>query len=164
MSKPLAYSTGGFASIEIARPLEVCFQILSNVNLWPQINKGISIAVTPDNVILAKNVKFSELISSPTPGVQDWQNEWLVDTFIPNEKFILLGVENFASTPIHSKLTYSFSKKTDEITLFERSIEVTLNDYFVSHASKVEIEALYYFLGSQWEMANHLKRFVELIQ
>ena len=47
------------------------------------------------------------------------------------------------------------------VATFTRTIDVAIDEHFMRSASKAEIEALYRFLGSQWEMAMHLKHYVE---
>ncbi|WP_173910635.1 SRPBCC family protein [Acinetobacter sp. Marseille-Q1618] len=160
-SAALNYSTGGYAVVEIQRPVSEVFKTLTNVNNWPEINKGVTQKIAPENVQVAKNTKFKETISSLTPGIKDWTNEWNVETYIPNKKFVISGLETFASVPIHSRITYEFSEKSKNVTTFKRSIDVTLDTKFMQGATKQEIEALYMFLGSQWAMADHLKKYVE---
>nr|WP_174505648.1 hypothetical protein [Acinetobacter sp. Marseille-Q1620] len=160
-STELDYSTGGYAIVEINRPVSEVFNILTNVNIWPDINKGVTQKITPEIIQISKNTKFKETISSPIPGINDWTNEWNVDEFIPNRKFVISGLETFSSVPIYSRITYEFMEKTKSETTFKRTIEVSLDKKFIQGTTKQETEALYRFLGSQWEMANHLKNYIE---
>lgn len=160
-SKPIVYTTGGFAQVEIDRPVQKVFDMITNVNIWPQINIGVTKAITPEDIKLTKGVIFNETISSPIPGFADWTNEWLVEEYELGKKFVISGRDNFAKTPIYSRITYTFSKISETKTLFHRKIEVSLDDNFSENASRDEMEALYRFLGSQWEMAKHLKAYVE---
>lgn len=155
------YSSGGFASIVIDRPVDVVFKMLTDVNTWPQINLGVTISIFPENIVLEKGTKFKETIASPIPGIENWTNEWNVEEIEANKIYIMSGRENFSKTPIYSRITYQFSKLEDNKTLFKRTIEVTLDDEFTQKATTQEIEALYRFLGSQWEMTTHLKKYVE---
>lgn len=157
----LDYSASGSAEVTINRPVHEVFNILTNVNTWPQINKGVTQAIAPKSVTVDKGVKFKESIASPIPGIKDWTNEWTVVEFEKDKKFVIAGIEEFAQVPIHSKITYEFDAKNKYTTEFERTIEVTLDEKFIQGAAKSEVEALYRFLGSQWEMANHLKHYVE---
>lgn len=118
-------------------------------------------AVEPQNVKVKKGTIFNESITSPIPGIQDWTNQWHVIEYEKNKKFVIASIEQFAQVPIHSKITYEFDAIEAKSTEFERSIEVTLDEKFIQGASKAEVEALYRFLGSQWEMANHLKQYIE---
>lgn len=155
------YSSGGFASIVIDRPADVVFKMLTDVNIWPQINLGVTMSITPENVVLEKGTKFNETIASPIPGIENWTNEWTVEDIETDKIYIMSGRENFSKAPIHSRITYQFTKLEDNKTLFKRTIEVTLDDKFTQNASPQEIEALYRFLGSQWEMTSRLKKYVE---
>ncbi|MQW93394.1 hypothetical protein GHJ48_13525 [Acinetobacter sp. dk771] len=157
----LNYSTGAYATIEIKRPVAEVFKILTDISSWPEINKGVTQKITPAVVNISKNSKFKETISSPIPGIKDWTNEWTIEEFIPNRKFVISGLETFASVPIYSRITYEFKGTTKNETTFKRTIEVTLDKNFIQGTQKQEIEALYRFLGSQWEMANHLRNYVE---
>ncbi|NHC04997.1 SRPBCC family protein [Acinetobacter sp. 187] len=157
----LNYSTGAYASIEIKRPVAEVFKILTDVSSWPEINKGVTQKITPAVVNVSKNSKFKETISSPIPGIKDWTNEWTIEEFIPNRKFVISGLETFASVPIYSRITYEFKGTKKNETTFKRTIEVTLDKSFIEGTQKQEVEALYRFLGSQWEMANHLRNYVE---
>lgn len=159
--KSIIYTTGGFAQVEIGRPIQEVFDMITNVNTWPQINLGVTKAITPEDLQLAKGVVFKETISSPIPGFADWTNEWLVEVYESGKKFVISGRDNFAKTPIYSRITYTFSKISETKTLFHRKIEVSLDDNFAENSSRDEMEALYRFLGSQWEMAKHLKAYVE---
>ena len=85
----------------------------------------------------------------------------LICEYEKNKKFVIAGIEEFAQIPIHSKITYEFDQIDSKTTEFERTIEVTLDEKFIQSATKGEVEALYRFIGSQWEMANHLKRYIE---
>lgn len=157
----LDYSASGSAEVSINRPVNEVFNILTNVNTWPKINKGVTKAIAPEKVTVQKGTKFRESIASPIPGIQDWSNEWTVVEFERNKKFVISGIEEFVQVPIHSKITYEFDAKDHQTTEFERTIEVTLDEQFVKGAAPAEVEALYRFIGSQWEMANHLKHYVE---
>ncbi len=158
---PIAYTTGGFASVEIKQPVATSFGILANVALWPQINQGVTKAISPANIKVKVGNTFKESIASPVPGVKDWTNEWTIEEYQANHKLVIAGIDNFSSVPIHSRITYEFSPKDAHTTLFKRRIEVSLDEHFLAHAQKSEIEALYRFLGSQSEMATHLKKYVE---
>ena len=160
-AKKLEYSASGSAEVTINRPVNEVFNILTNINTWPQINKGVTQAITPNKLNVRLGTKFTESIASPIPGIKDWSNEWTVDEFKQNKKFVISGIEEFAQVPIHSKITYEFDAKDHQTTEFERTIEVTLDEQFVKGATPAEVEALYRFIGSQWEMANHLKHYVE---
>ena len=160
-TKNLNYSTSGSAEVIIHRPVSEVFNILTNVNLWPKINVGATQAIEPKNIRVQKGTTFKEFISSPIPGIKDWSNEWHVIEFEKDKKFVIATIEQFAQVPIHSKITYEFDRINANNTEFERTIEVTLDDKFIQGATKQEVEALYRFIGSQWEMANHLKKYVE---
>ena len=155
------YSTGGLATVVIARPVATCFATLTNPNLWPDINLGVTKAIAPPQVVARKGATFQESITSPTPGVADWTNEWLIEEYEPDRTFVISGRDNFSSTPICSRLTYLFAPIDAETTRFERRIDVTLDETFTRQASPQEVEALYRFLGAQWEMARHLKHYLE---
>lgn len=155
------YSSGGFASIVIDRPVSVVFGMLTNVNTWTKINLGVTASILPENVEVKKGTKFYETIASPVPGIENWTNEWLVDEFKADSLFVIKGRENFTKAPIYSRLTYSFTKLTETTTLFKRTIEVTIDDNSMKEMNAQEVEALYRFLGSQWEMTAHLKKYVE---
>lgn len=155
------YSTGGFATVEMNKPVEHVFKILTNVNIWPEINKGVTQKIQPEHIQVKQGTVFKESILSPIPGIKGWTNEWVVKEYIPNKKFVISGLETFAQVPIHSKITYEFDQKSQHKTEFKRTIEVTLDQEFIQGATKQEVEALYRFVGSQWEMANHLKNYVE---
>ena len=155
------YSTGGFATVDIARPVAICFGTLTNPNLWPEINLGVTEAISPPDVVAQKGATFRESITSPTPGVADWSNEWLIEEFEPNRTFVISGRDNFSRAPIRSRLTYLFTAIDDATTRFERRIDVTLDEEFTSQAAPQEVEALYRRLGAQWEMARHLKAYLE---
>lgn len=157
----LNYSTSGSAEVTIQRPVNEVFNILTDVNQWPKINQGVTLAIQPQQIKVQKSTVFKESIASPIPGIQDWSNEWHVVEFEKNKKFVIAGIEQFAQVPIHSKITYAFDRIDSNTTEFERTIEVTLDEKFIQGATKAEVEALYRFLGSQWEMANHLKHYVE---
>ena len=155
------FTTGGFAEIVIDRPVAQCFEILTNVNGWPDINKGVTLAIEPAHIKLKKGVIFHESIASPVPGVPNWKNDWTVQEFVPGKRFVIMGRDNFSKTPMHSRITYVFAAKTAKTTTFRRTIEVDMSDEFRAQASKSEVEALAQFLGSQWDMAQHLKKYVE---
>ena len=159
--KPIRYTASGSASVDIQRPADAAFRMLTNASQWPDINRGVTKAVTPAQVKLAPGVRFRESIASPVPGVKDWTNEWLVESFEPGKRFVISGLDNFSSTPIHSRITYQFAAQGPQATTFTRTIDVAIDEHFMRSASKAEIEALFRFLGSQWEMAMHLKRYVE---
>ena len=160
-AKKLEYSASGSAEVSINRPVNQVFNILTNVNTWPKINQGVTKAIAPEKLTVQKGTKFRESIASPIPGIQDWSNEWTVVEFERNKKFVISGIEEFAQVPLHSKITYEFDAKNNQTTEFERTIEVTLDEQFIKGAAPAEVEALYRFIGSQWEMANHLKHYVE---
>ena len=160
-AKKLEYSASGSAQVSINRPVNQVFNILTNVNTWPKINQGVTKAIAPEKLTVQKGTKFRESIASPIPGIQDWSNEWTVVEFERNKKFVISGIEEFAQVPIHSKIIYEFDAKNHQTTEFERTIEVTLDEQFIKGAAPAEVEALYRFIGSQWEMANHLKHYVE---
>ena len=160
-AKKLEYSASGSAQVSINRPVNQVFNILTNVNTWPKINQGVTKAIAPEKLTVQKGTKFRESIASPIPGIQDWSNEWTVVEFEKNKKFVISGIEEFAQVPLHSKITYEFDAKNHQTTEFERTIEVTLDEQFIKDAAPAEVEALYRFIGSQWEMANHLKHYVE---
>ena len=160
-AKKLEYSASGSAQVSINRPVNQVFNILTNVNTWPKINQGVTKAIAPEKLTVQKGTKFRESIASPIPGIQDWSNEWIVVEFERNKKFVISGIEEFAQVPIHSKITYEFDAKNHQTTEFERTIEVTLDEQFIKGAAPAEVEALYRFIGSQWEMANNLKHYVE---
>lgn len=155
------FSAGGYAQVDIQRPLSETFATLTNANLWPTINQGITKAITPEKVVIKQGIRFKESIASPITGVNDWTNEWLVESFEPGKRFVISGIDHFSSIPIHSRITYEFAAKNEYTTTFKRGIEVAIDQSFIPNASKAEVEALYRFLGSQWEMANHLKLFME---
>ena len=157
----LNYSASGSAEVKIQRPVDEVFRILTDVNQWPKINQGVTQAIEPKNLKVGKNTIFKESIASPIPGIENWTNEWHVIEFEKNKKFVIAGVEQFAQVPIHSKITYEFERIDTKTTEFERTIEVTLEEKFIQGSTKGEVEALYHFLGSQWEMANHLKLYIE---
>lgn len=157
----LNYSASGSAEVKIQRPVDEVFRILTDVNQWPKINQGVTQAIEPKNLKVGKNTIFKESIASPIPGIENWTNEWHVIEFEKNKKFVIAGVEQFAQVPIHSKITYEFERIDTKTTEFERTIEVTLDEKFIQGSTKGEVEALYRFLGSQWEMANHLKHYIE---
>lgn len=157
----LNYSTGGYATVEIQKPVAHVFKSLTNVNIWPDINKGVTLRIQPENVKVQQGIKFKETIASPIPGIKNWTNEWHVLEYIPNKKFVIAGWETYAQVPIHSKISYEFAEKSQNTTEFNRTIEVTLDKKFIEGASKQEVEALYRFVGSQWEMAQHLKNYIE---
>ena len=157
----LNYSASGSAEVKIQRPVDEVFRILTDVNQWPKINQGVTQAIEPKNLKVGKNTIFKESIASPIPGIENWTNEWHVIEFEKNKKFVVAGVEQFAQVPIHSKITYEFERIDTKTTEFERTIEVTLEEKFIQGSTKGEVEALYHFLGSQWEMANHLKHYIE---
>ena len=129
------YSSGGFASIVIDRPADVVFKMLTDVNIWPQINLGVTMSITPENVVLEKGTKFNETIASPIPGIENWTTEWTVEEIETDKIYIMSGRENFSKAPIHSRITYQFTKLEDNKTLFKRTIEVTLDDKFTQNAS-----------------------------
>ena len=160
-AKKLEYSASGSAQVSISRLVYQEFNILTNVNTWPKINQGVTKAIAPEKLTVQKGTKFRESIASPIPGIQDWSNEWTVVEFERNKKFVISGIEEFAQVPLHSKITYEFDAKNHQTTEFERTIEVTLDEQFMKGAAPAEVEALYRFIGSQWEMANHLKHYVE---
>ncbi len=160
----ITYSAGGFASAIINKPTDFAFKVLTNVKLWPTINKGVTQSIKPENIELKVGSVFFEKISSPIPGISDWTNEWKVEELVPSKKMVISGIDNFTKATIKSRLTYIFTEKENYTTLFERKIEVNIDENFVKQASKQELEALYRFLGSQWEMAEHLKKFVEHYQ
>lgn len=162
--EPIVFSTGGFAEVEIEKPLRLCFDTLTNVNLWPQINQGVTKEISPENVRLAVGSTFVETISNPTSGVKDWQNEWHIIEWIPYQKFVMVGIDHFAHVPIYTRLTYEFSEKNTRSIFFKRTIEVSLNENFKKEATQEEIEALYQFLGFQWEMAYYLKNYIESLK
>lgn len=110
-----------------------------------------------------KGAKFKETIASPILGIPNWTKELTVEEYIPNKRFVISGVDTFAAkAPIFARLTYEFKEKTPNSTIYTRMTEVDLSDQqFIQHANKQEVESLYRFLGSQWEMANHLKKYVE---
>ena len=155
------YTSGGYASVIINKPVDFCFNTLTNVKLWPEINAGVTRAITPENVVLEKGAKFTESITSPDPRLNSWQNEWTVEEFEPGKSFVIAGRDNFSKEEIHTRITYMFSGLSPASTLFKRTTEVTVDSVFVANADKIETEGLYRFLGSQWEMAMHLKKFVE---
>lgn len=157
----IVYSTGGHAEVLIDRSVEQSFKILTDVNKWPDINVGVTQAVTPAKVMVKKGAVFNETIASPIPGIKSWTNQWTIAEYEPNKKFVITGIEQFASVPIYSKITYEFEKKGKNKTQFEREIEVSLDENFVKNAKIHEVEALYRFLGSQWEMTHHLKHYIE---
>lgn len=157
----LNYSASGSAEVKIQRPVEEVFQILTDVNQWPKINQGVTQAIEPKNIKVGKNTVFKESIASPISGIKNWTNEWRVIEYEKNKKFVIAGIEEFAQIPIHSKITYEFDQIDSKTTEFERTIEVTLDEKFIQGSTKVEVEALYRFIGSQWEMANHLKHYIE---
>ena len=157
----LNYSASGSAEVKIQRPVDEVFRILTDVNQWPKINQGVTQAIEPKNLKVGKNTIFKESIASPIPGIENWTNEWHVIEFEKNKKFVIAGVEQFAQVPIHSKITYEFERIDTKTTEFERTIEVILDEKFIQGSTKGEVEALYRFLGSQWEMANHLKHYIE---
>lgn len=157
----LKFTSGGFSSAVINRPVDVVFEMLTNVNTWPTINLGVTKAILPENLKVEKDAKFSETIASPIPGIEDWTNEWTIAEYEQNKAFAITGQDNFTKEPIHSYITYRFTALNDSTTLFKRTIKVTLNQEFIEKSSAQEVEALYRFLGSQWEMAAHLKKYVE---
>lgn len=157
----LNYSASGSAEVKIQRPVDEVFRILTDINQWPKINQGVTQAIEPKNLKVGKNTIFKESIASPIAGIENWTNEWHVVEFEKNKKFVIAGVEQFAQVPIHSKITYEFERIDAKTTEFERTIEVTLDQNFIQGSTKAEVEALYRFLGSQWEMANHLKHYIE---
>lgn len=161
LNTDINYTSGGYAELIINQPVDVAFKLLTDVNSWPKINVGVTKAIEPENLKIKAGATFKESIASPIPGVNDWTNEWTVEEFIPNKKFVITGIDNFSKAPIHSKITYIFSAETASSTRFKRSIDVSIDQQFMQNASKQEIEALYRFLGSQWEMATHLKRYIE---
>jgi hypothetical protein len=154
-------NTGGFARVVIGKPVQTCFALLTDVNQWPRINRGVTQSVTPEGIALDVGARFYESIRSPVAGIDDWVNEWQVEQYIPNRSLVISGMDTFARVPVHSRITYTFTAQGPDSTLFERSIEVSLDQAFIDRASKAETEALYRFLGSQWEMAAHLKHYVE---
>ena len=157
----LNYSASGSAEVKIQRPVDEVFRILTDVNQWPKINHGVTQAIQPQQIKVQEGSVFKESIASPIPGIKDWSNEWRVIEYEKNKKFVIAGIEEFAQIPIHSKITYEFDQIDSKTTEFERTIEVTLDEKFIQSATKGEVEALYRFIGSQWEMANHLKRYIE---
>lgn len=161
--KLIKYPSGGSATVIIERPIAEVFNTLTNVTAWPQINKGVTQAITPAKVDVKKGAKFKETIASPIPGIPNWTKELTVEEYIPNKLFVISGVDTFAAkAPIFARLKYEFIEKSKNSTLFKRSIEVDLSDKsFIKNATPQETESLYRFLGSQWEMANHLKNYAE---
>lgn len=157
----LKFTSGGFSSAVINRPVNVVFEMLTNVNTWPTINLGVTKAILPENLKVEKGAKFNETIASPIPGIDDWTNEWTIAEYELDKAFAITGQDNFTKEPIHSYITYKFAALNDSTTLFKRTIKVTLNQEFAEKSSSQELEALYRFLGSQWEMATHLKKYVE---
>ena len=157
----LNYSASGSAEVTIQRPIAEVFNTLTDVNQWPKINHGVTQAIQPQQIKVQEGSVFKESIASPIPGIKDWSNEWRVIKYEKNKKFVIAGIEEFAQVPIHSKITYEFDQIDSKTTEFERTIEVTLDEKFIQSATKGEVEALYRFIGSQWEMANHLKRYIE---
>lgn len=155
------YSTGGFATIIIDRPIAAAAAIVTDVKAWPKINVGITKATHLEGDTLKKGAIFHETIASPIPGINDWTNTWLVEEYIPGQKFVMTGAENFAQAPIYTRLTYTFTELSATSTRYSRKIEVSLDAQFLKEARPQEIEALYRFLGSQYEMARHLKKYVE---
>ena len=157
----LNYSASGSAEVTIQRPIAEVFNTLTDVNQWPKINHGVTQAIQPQQIKVQEGSVFKESIASPIPGIENWTNEWHVIEFEKNKKFVIAGVEQFAQVPIHSKITYEFERIDTKTTEFERTIEVILDEKFIQGSTKGEVEALYRFLGSQWEMANHLKHYIE---
>ena len=146
------YSTGGFARIVIDRPAQVAFDILTDVNRWPEINLGVTKEIDPAGLTIA----------SPAPGLEDWTNEWIVEDYDPQRKrFVISGRDNFAKTPVYVRITYTFAELGPASTLYKRKVEATIDERFMKEASKPEIAGLAAFLGSQWVMARHLKTFIE---
>jgi hypothetical protein len=162
-SEVIQYPSSGSATVIIDRPIAEVFKTLTNVTQWPKINQGVTQAITPKIVDVKKGAKFKETIASPIPGIANWTKELTVEEYIPNRRFVISGVDTFApNAPIFARLTYEFKEKTANSTIYTRTTEVDLSDHqFIEHANKQEIESLYRFLGSQWEMANHLKHYVE---
>lgn len=160
-TQALNYSTRGEAIVIINRPVQDVFKLLTNVNIWPEINQGVTKAIAPQNIQVKKGISFKETIASPIPNIDDWTNEWHVETYIPNKKFVITGLETFAQVPIYSRISYEFKALAQNRTEFKRSIDVTLDEKFIKGAKPQEVEALYRFIGSQWEMSNHLKHYVE---
>jgi hypothetical protein len=159
----IKYPSGGYSTVIIHRPISEVFNTLTNVTEWPNINKGVTQAITPANVNVKKGAKFKETIASPIPGVPNWTKELTVEEYVPNKLFVISGVDTFAAkAPIFARLKYEFVENSKDSTIFTRSIEVDLSDNsFLKNANKQEVESLYRFLGSQSEMANHLKKYVE---
>lgn len=156
------YSTGGFARIVIDRPAQVAFDILTDVNRWPEINIGVTKAIDPAGLKIAKGVKFRETITSPTPELENWANEWTVEEYDPQRKrFVISGRDNFSKTPIFVRITYTFAELGPASTLYKRKTEATVDERFMKEASKAEIAGLAAFLGSQWAMTKHLKTYIE---
>lgn len=155
------YSTGGFATIVIDRPIAVAAAMVTDVQAWPKINIGVTKAIHLVGDTLKIGAVFQETIASPIPGIADWTNSWLVEEYIPGERFVISGAENFAKAPIYSRLTYTFEALSPNSTRYSRKIEVSLDASFLNEASSLETEALYRFLGSQYEMVRHLKKYVE---
>lgn len=131
------YSSGGFASIVIDRPVDIVFDMLTDVNSWTKINLGVTLSILPDSIVAQKDIKFKEIIASPIPGIENWTNEWLVEEFVLGEKFVISGRENFTRSPIYSRIIYSFTALPDNKTLFKRTIEVTIDDVFTQESSTI---------------------------
>lgn len=159
----IQYPSSGSATIIIERPISEVFNTLTNVTEWPNINKGVTQAITPTKVDVKKGATFKETIASPIPGIENWTKELTVEEYIPNKLFVISGIDTFApNAPIFARLKYEFKENSKNSTLFKRTIEVDItNSHFIQKANKQEIESLYRFLGSQWEMANHLKKYTE---
>lgn len=156
-----SYTTGGFAVVEIDRPVHVVFDTLTAVSNWPEINKGVTISIQPPDVDAVPGAKFKETIQAPVEGMDRWTNEWEVMEVDPGRKFVIVALDHFASVPIPSQLTYTFEPISESRTRFRRSIETAPSAEFWDKVKPHEKEALFRFQGSQVEMAAHLKKYVE---
>lgn len=162
--KDIDYTTGGWAKTVIDRPPQVVFDTLTNVPNWPNINKGVTIKVEPADAKVEVGATFTETIKAPVEGMGQWSNTWEVIELVPGRKFVMTAMDNFASVPIPSRLTYTFTAvegSGGSKTTFFRSIDTAPTQEFWDKATPQEKEALYRFQGSQSEMAAHLKQYVE---
>lgn len=158
------YTTGGWAKTVIDRPPQAVFDTLTDVPNWPNINKGVTISVTPKDAKVEVGAQFTETIQAPVEGMGRWSNTWTVQELVQGKKFVMTAMDNFSSIPIPSRLTYTFTAvegSNGSKTTFFRSIDTAPTQEFWDKAKPEEKEALYRFQGSQSEMAAHLKQYVE---
>lgn len=158
---PRPATAGGYARVLIDKPVQTSFALLTDVGRWPQINPGLTQAVTPEGIALDVGARFYESRHSPVAGIEDWINEWQVEQYVPNHSLVISSDDNFSRLPVHSRITYTFTAQGPGSTLLERSVELSLDLATLEGAGKAETEALYRTLGGQWETAARLKHYVE---